>query len=257
MKIKVLVILGLIITVNLYPKTGKPLKAGSSISVWPQDVQKIDRESFFKNCERTFSKKITSGKARETIGKIFDYCEEKGYNDKRWIAYILATAYRESATSMIPLREGKGCITDECSIEKVTTYIDNINKKIILNNQNSAKKKNLKENYALPHANGNSYFGRGLVQITGFDNYQTVGEKIGWGSSLADNPSLALELDKSVIILVEGCVQGLFTGKKLSMYFNEKITDWINARNIVNPKTRYERKKITAAFAENFYSCLK
>ena len=42
----------------------------------------------------------------------------------------------------------------------------------------------------------------------------------------------------SSAIMVYGCVEGWFTGKKLSDYFNETTSDWVNARRIVNGTDR-------------------
>jgi hypothetical protein len=37
-----------------------------------------------------------------------------------------------------------------------------------------------------------------------------------------------------------GMTKGLFTGKKLSDYFNDKLDDWINARRIINGTDKNE-----------------
>jgi hypothetical protein len=48
--------------------------------------------------------------------------------------------------------------------------------------------------------------------------------------------------------------RGLFTGKKLSDYFNDKKTDWRNARRIING---LDKADTIARYAQNFYNCLK
>jgi hypothetical protein len=70
------------------------------------------------------------------------------------------------------------------------------------------------------------YYGRGYVQLTWKDNYVKYG--------IADNPDKALDALVAVEILYDGMLKGVFTGKKLSDYFNDKVTDWRNARRIVN-----------------------
>jgi predicted chitinase len=212
------------------------------------ECQKIDRDSFYLLAKTKFPLRIFRGEALKTFEKVFDYWDTTSFNDLRWLAYILATAYRESAGTMLPIREAL-CKTDQGSINSITAYINKKNEKRALEN------KTLITNYALPDKNGHSYFGRGLVQLTGKGNYERVGKILGWGSELVDGPGAALELDRSVKILIEGCIQGLFTCRKMSNYFNEKKTDWVNARNIVNPKS--ERKEITAQHGIDFYSCLK
>jgi hypothetical protein len=222
----------------------------SSFAVWPvtaqENAQQIDRETFYSACERKFLPYAFKGESRKTFEGIFDYWESKQYKDKRWLAYILATAYRESGGTMQPVREGL-CSTDQCSIDAVTTLL---------------KKRNRpeSENYAIP-LNGRSYYGRGLVQITHKRNYARVGQALGWGNDLVSNPDLALDRDKAIVILVEGAVQGMFskdpkTGqwRKLSTYFNGQTTDWVGARSIINPGSK--RAHIPAEHAKSVYPCL-
>lgn len=208
--------------------------------------QQIDREAFYAACSKPFPKYLFKGEPRKTFDGIFDYWESKNHKDKRWLAYILATAYRETAGTMLPVREGL-CSTDKCSINAVTA---------LLNKQNRPAS----ENYAIP-VNGKSYYGRGFVQITHKRNYARVGQALGWGNELVDNPDLALAREKAIPILVEGAIQGMFskdkkTGdwRKLSTYINDQKTDWVGARSIINPGSK--RAHIPAEYAMQFYACL-
>lgn len=218
-----------------------------SLSTAAQDtLHKINREAFYSACSKPFPKYLFKGEPRKTFDSIFDYWETTEYKDKRWLAYILATAYRESAGTMQPVREGL-CSTNECSIKSVTALLKK-------NNRPDS------ENYALP-INGKSYYGRGLVQITHKRNYDRVGKALGWKNELVKNPDLALDREKAIRILVEGSVQGMFsknkkTGepRKLSMYLNDKTTDWVGARGIINPGSK--RAHIPAEHAQHFYACL-
>jgi len=211
------------------------------------DAQKIDRDKFYSSCKKPFPKTLFQGESRKTFDGIFDYWESTKYEDKRWLAYILATAYRESAGTMQPVREGL-CDTDQCSIGAVTKLLK-------MHNRPES------ENYAIPDKAGKSYYGRGLVQITHKRNYARVGQALGWGDALVTNPDLALDRDKAIVILVEGAVQGMFskdrkTGewRKLSTYLNDQKTDWVGARSIINPGSK--RAHIPAEHAQLFYSCL-
>jgi len=177
-------------------------------------------------------------KQRAGFDAIFAYWADSALNDERWLAYALATAWHETGTRMEPVREGF-CDTDACAVKAVTRLFE---------------KKKIKRNYALPHPNGNSYFGRGLVQITHGVNYERVGKAIGLGTRLFDNPSLALDLPTSVKILFVGMVDGLFSGKKLADYFNNVRTDWVNARRIVNVLDKADR---IAGHARKFLVCLE
>jgi putative chitinase len=68
--------------------------------------------------------------------------------------------------------------------------------------------------------------GRGLVQITGRDNYKKYG--------LGDAPEKALEDSTAVRILFDGMINGKFTGKRLADYFGDGNANPEGARAIVN-----------------------
>ena len=215
-------------------------------AVAQDDTKRIDRKVFYSSCAKAFPKNLFNGESRKTFDGIFDYWESKNYKDSRWLAYILATAYRESGGTMQPVREGM-CFTNQCSIDAVSALLKK-------NNRPES------ENYAIP-VQGKSYYGRGLVQITHKRNYARVGQALGWGNDLVSNPDLTLNRDKAIAILVEGSVQGMFskdkkTGewRKLSTYLNDQTTDWVGARSIINPGSK--RAHIPAEHAQHFYSCL-
>lgn len=204
----------------------------------------VDRAAFYQACEmsRALPKGLFKGERRQGIERIFDYWETTKYTDDRWLAYILGTAYRESAGTMRPVREGL-CDTHACSIRKVTAHFG---------------AGNISNNYALPDENGNSYFGRGLVQITHKGKYRSVSRALGWNEDLVHHPEMALDPDKATIILVEGMAQGLFTNCSLPNKFSAATSlsdDWIKARCIVNPGSK--NAKITADHGLAFYACLR
>ncbi|RPD50070.1 hypothetical protein DNI29_04535 [Hymenobacter sediminis] len=129
------------------------------------------------------------------------------YSDLESLAYILATAYHETARTMQPVREfGRG---------KGYDY----GRQLRMDRQPYTTPKHI-------------YYGRGLVQLTWYENYQRTGKLIG--QDLLNNPDLMLQLDVSVKVLVEGMVGGWFTGKKLADYFLGPKADPYNARRIIN-----------------------
>lgn len=95
-------------------------------------------------------------------------------------AYVLATAYHETAKTMQPVREG-------------------------LNASDAWRKKNLRYY---------PWYGRGHVQLTWEENYRKADQKLGLGGALAANPDLALDPEISAQVLVLGSVQGWFSGDK-------------------------------------------
>lgn len=201
--------------------------------------KKVDRKAFFTRYRSltSFSPKLDQAQVAG-YDAIFDYWENSTLNDLRWLAYVLATAYHETGATIEPVREGF-CKTDDCSIRAVT---DLFNRGII------------GRNYALSHPNGNSYFGRGLVQLTHGFNYENMGKALGLGMLLYDYPSLVLNLDISVKILVKGMVDGAFTGARLSDFLNSSTTNWVDARTIING---HDRANDIAGYAKDFFNCLK
>ena len=119
----------------------------------------------------------------------------------RWLAYALATTFHETGERMVPVREigeGRG------------------------------------RRYGVKQANGQTYYGRGYVQLTWPDNYETFGAQMG--IPLYDNPDLALEPKWALAIMLNGMAAGHFTGKRFGQYFgaNPLRDDPVNARRIIN-----------------------
>ena len=110
-------------------------------------------------------------------------------------AYVLATAYHETAHTMKPVREYGG----ETYLKKKKYY---------------------------------PYVGMGYVQLTWDYNYKKASDKLG--VDFLKNPKLLLESKYAAPIIVVGMVEGWFTGKKLSDYITLKISDFKSARKIVN-----------------------
>ncbi len=137
-----------------------------------------------------------SASQRQGYDHIVKKWDETIHPDERWLAYILATAYHETAHTIQP----------------VTEY---------------GSQEYLRSKPYWP------YIGRGYVQLTWKKNYEKYG--------IADHPERALDPDLAAHILIDGMVNGTFTGRKLSQYFNEHMEDPINARRIVNGIDRAEK----------------
>ena len=95
------------------------------------------------------------------------------------------------------------------------------------------------------------FIGRGYVQITWETNYRRFGEILR--IDLAGKPDLALRPEISWRITELGMIRGLFTGKKLSDYFNENKTDYFNARKIING---LDKAELIANYAKTIYDCI-
>jgi len=182
----------------------------------------------FQNRLKTYNlyTKVNSHQLRGMFAIINYWEQNKLLTDLRWLAYILATVYHETARTFEPIEEiGQG--TRRPYGRKL---------KINLKPYNTPDK---------------LYFGRGLVQLTWFDNYDKFGKLLK--IDLLNNPELALKLDVSIEILFKGMTQGLFTGVNLSRYFNDVREDWVNARKIING---VDRADLIALYGKRFYECL-
>ncbi len=139
--------------------------------------------------------------------------------NKAQLAYVLATAFHETAGRFQPVRETLAS-SDEQAIQRLERAFQ------------AGRLPQVSTPYWRRDANGKSWFGRGFVQLTFQRNYQTLGKALG--IDLPGNPDLALEMAVAADILVVGMRDGLFSGRKLSDYFAKDRADWTNARRIVN-----------------------
>src|SRR5690606_12485229 len=135
----------------------------------------------------------------------FDLIIQEGRNRKvplHFLAYILATAYHETAATMQPVRE-------------------------------YGSEKYLKSKKYYP------YVGMGYVQLTWKKNYEKASKVLG--VDFVKSPKLLLDPQYALPILFVGMEEGWFTGKKLSDYIDnvdeddkEDLREFSNARRIVN-----------------------
>ena len=193
----------------------------------PTSPSKINRQSFFDFVRKEFfNGKLSQGQV-DGMSAILDQWEKKGFTDKRWLAYMLATVYHETAKTMSPIEEfGRG--QKYAYGQKVTME---------------------RKPYQSPDK---LYYGRGFVQITWYDNYQNMGKILN--VNLLEKPELALEIDVATQILFEGMTKstssrGDFTGKCVENFFNDTTEDWVGARKIINGKDKAEK---IAEYAQRF-----
>lgn len=135
------------------------------------------------------------------------------------MAYCLATAFHETAKTMLPIAEygrGKG------------------------------------RAYGVPtDPYGYVYYGRGYVQLTWSYNYVKAGNALG--VDLLRYPEKAMDPKIAADILFLGMKQGWFTGKKLSDYIHDTTKDYVNARRIVNG---VDKAVTIAGYARDFENAL-
>ena len=168
--------------------------------------------------------------------------------DVRWLAYMLATTYHETDGTMCPVSENLNysasgllatfpkyfTISQAAAYARQPQCIANRAYANRMGNRNEAS------------GDGWRYRGRGLVQITGRDNYAKYG--------IADDPDKALDPVKTVEILFDGMINGRFTGKRLADYFSATVSDWAGARKIINGT---DRATDIAGYAKKFAAALE
>jgi len=171
------------------------------------------------------------------------YAKENEY-PLSWTAYALATAYHETAAWMQPIREGARRYGPNYSDASARRAVASIFARGII-----------RTNYALPHRNGRSYYGRGLVQITWHSNYSKFTDILG--VDLVNNPDLTLEMGHALDIMFIGMRDGVFTGHKLKSKIGrnacdfsneeaakERMSQYVKARRMINGDVRKNGAKI-------------
>lgn len=136
---------------------------------------------------------------------ILDAWDGGGWKDRRWLAYMLATTHHETARTFQPIREfGRGAGKPYGKRDEIT---------------------------------GETYYGRGFVQLTWKENYRKAGDKLG--VPLIYHPDQAMIPSVAARILTQGMVEGWFAGDgkgrhTLERYFSESVDDPAGARRIIN-----------------------
>lgn len=135
------------------------------------------------------------------------------------MAYVLATAYHETAHTMKPINEMGG-------------------------------EKYLRSKKYWP------YIGRGYVQITWKTNYEKAGRVLG--IDFVSKPELLLQPKYAAPIIIAGMVEGWFAGDdkgrhKLDRYITLQKSDFKNARRIVNGTDKAE---LIAGYAKDYDKAL-
>ena len=152
-----------------------------------------------------------------------------------WVAYLLATALHETASTMQPVRETLA-ESDEGAVNRLESA------------WKAGRLKWVRTPYWRFDATGKTWIGRGYVQLTHRDNYAKASDLVG--VDLVADPSLAMQPSIAAKVLVEGSVRGIFTGKRLADYLPG---DYAGARRIINGT---DRAALIAGYARQFEAAL-
>lgn len=136
---------------------------------------------------------------RDVQSAIIRECKRQGLTLNSQIAYVLATVQHETADTFKPVREAFW----------------------------------LSEDWRSRNLRYYPYYGRGYVQLTWEDNYRRYASVLG--IDILNTPDKAMDPNIALFILVHGMSLGTFTSRKLGSYVNGRRTDFIGARDVVNP----------------------
>ena len=187
-----------------------------------KESAKIDRGIFFAQIRSLFGRMSQS--QVEGLNSLLDAVGGCLINEA---AYMLATAYHETAHTMQPIEEyGKGRGRD-------------YGKRLKMNRQPYSA--------SLP-----IYYGRGYVQLTWYENYDKAGRLLKL--DLLRQPELALQADVAAKIMREGMFEGWFTGKKLGEYIGLRTAEYVSARRIINGM---DKAQLIAGYAVVFELALR
>lgn len=178
-------------------------------------------------------------KARQITGltAILDMFEPAhAANDDRWLAYMLATAHHETDRTMRPIDEYGSDAYFERRYGPPPA------------GQNPTLARRLGNT---EQGDGARYHGRGFVQLTGRENYRTMGGRLT--IDLEANPDRAKEPAVAASIMWIGMTEGLFTGRKLADYFATSREDWRGARRIING---VDKADLIANVAQRYYGAI-
>lgn len=140
--------------------------------------------------------------------KLLNYAEKHALVTIQRLAYIIATAFWETAQTMHPVKEAYW--KDEAWRKKNLRYYP--------------------------------WYGRGLIQTTWEDNYRKIAKAMGIPEdTFIKNPDLLLMFEYALPALFVGMEKGIYTGKDLYDYIDEidesdeeDLREYANARRIVN-----------------------
>jgi predicted chitinase len=139
-------------------------------------------------------------------------------SDPRHAAYMLATAWHETAFTLLPI------------VERGSKAYFNKYDPVLADTPR--RRERAREMGNVREGDGFRYRGRGYVQLTWRNNYARASRHVG--VDLLGEPDLAMNPDIAYRIMSAGMLEGWFTGKRLSDYINSSKTDFVQARRVIN-----------------------
>lgn len=180
----------------------------------------MDRSKLYASLRTSLFKGGVSQTQVNGIEGILDAFATHGDGKPDTLAYALATAYYETGSRMVPVREGFAS-TDAGARAAV--------------NKLAAKRgpKSAVAKYAKPTGPYNHvYYGRGQVQLTWLENYEKSSKDAG--VDLVKDPDKMLDPVVSARVLIKGLLDGRWNGAGKGLRFYLDKGDVVQARRTVN-----------------------
>ena len=181
----------------------------------------FDEQKLFAAYVRAFPGPVPKPPQMAGAGRLIGLLSaDPDIRDIRWAAYMLATVKHECADTWTPIVE-RGSLAYFRKYDADTPLGHKLG-----NTQDG---------------DGFRFRGRGYVQLTGRANYDRLGQLLGIGDQLVQNPELALDPELAYRIMSFGMRNGTFTGRRLAEYLTENFADYVNARRIINGLDQADR----------------
>lgn len=205
----------------------------------------IDRASFAAVLTAPDGLALTAGQAAGCDPLLDEWERRPALTDLRWPAYMLASVHKETGGTMQPIEDaGQG---RTCDIP-----LDDGGQRVRPEEQ---IERGLRGKPAVPTFlyHGRGYLPRNLCHI---QNYRRACEIVvdGKGVDFLHQPERALEPRIAAALVVDGMVQGLFTGFPLKRFFRaDGFEDWYDARRVIDG---HDDADAVAAVAKAFHVAL-
>lgn len=205
----------------------------------------MDRAKFFAAVRSSLFGGSLSQAQVSGMTAILDEAQRRGSRTND-LAYALATTFHETARTMQPVRE-----TMAKSDQQAIRILDRA--------YAAGKMKGVSRPYWRRDAEGKSWLGRGLVQLTHRDNYAKTSAITG--IDLVAAPDRAMEMPVAVKILFDGMEKGTFTGLGFNSFIDGldesddlDRAEFRAARKIINGK---DKADLIAGYALSFERALR
>lgn len=189
----------------------------------------MNRAAFFQSLRRrnsgVFGTSLSQSQV-DGIEGILAAFESHGDGKADTLAYALATAFHETGSRMVPVREGFA--SSDASARRI---VSNLAAK---RGASSAVAKYAKPAGAYSHV----YYGRGLVQLTWLSNYHASSKDAG--VDLVRYPDKMLEPEISARVMIKGLLDGRWNGQGKGLRYYLDKGDLRGARRTVNITDKWE-----------------